>query len=173
MTAERPTIERLPDEHPARFQARVEYIVAGPERSLESVSQKLGKSRVLLERWSSADGWVDHARRWDSLIVNLRTQAEVDAYRAELEDHRRRYGDMGKALYQVAAKLLKQLDGIAGQAPKTIEGKDGKWYKIPGIEITPATLTVASRAVTIAADLEAHALRLADILPKLDHDVQD
>jgi hypothetical protein len=154
--SDRPTIERLPDEHPARFQARVEYIVAGPDRSLELVGQKLGKSRVLLERWSSADGWVDHARRWDNLIVNLRTQAEVDAYRRDLEDHRKRYGDAGKALYQVAAKMLKKLDA-----------------SVPTMEATPQTLAIASRAMTIAADLEAHALRLGDILPKLDHDVQD
>lgn len=169
-TTERPTIPRLPDEHPARYQARTEYIVAGPDRSLESVARKLGKSRVLMERWSSEDGWVDHARQWDDLIVNLRTQAEVDAYRRDLEDHRKRYGDMGKALYQVAAKLLKQLDKAVEQRPRQIKGADGRTYDIPGIEPTPQTLAIASRAVTIAADLEAHALRLGDILPKLDHD---
>ena len=154
-TAERPTIERLPDERPERYAARVEYIVAGPDRSLESVSQKLGKSRVLLERWSSADGWVNHARQWDQLIVNLRTQAEVDAYRRDVEDHRKRYGDAGKSLWQVSARLLQELNAIINQPPKTIKGADGKTYKIPGIELTPATLAIASRAMTIAAAMAA------------------
>ena len=49
------TIElpRLPDESARAYAARVEYVTMGPQRSLETVRQKLGKSRELMERWSS------------------------------------------------------------------------------------------------------------------------
>lgn len=167
------TIDRLPNERAERYEARVAYITAGPDRSLAHTGQKLGKSVALMERWSAADDWTTHAARYDETVFTLAAQEAAEQYRADLEDHRRRYGDAGKALYQVAAQLLKQLSQIAGQQPRTVEGKDGRTYKIPGIELTPATLTVASRAMTIAADLEAHALRIGDILPKLDHDVLD
>jgi hypothetical protein len=174
-TTERPTIPRLPNERPERYQARVEYIVAGPDRSLEAVSQKLAKSVPLIKRWSSADDWTDHARKWDELMVHLRTeaqtQAEIDAYRRDLEDHRKRYGDAGKNLYKVAMGLM---NAIALQLQgQTIEGKDGKKYTLPAMKIDQGAITILARAMTIAADLEAHALRLGEILPKLDHDVLD
>lgn len=172
-TAERPTIERLPDEHPARFQARVEYIVAGPDRSLERVRQKIGMRSVRrLEMWSSEDGWGEQARRWDELIVNLRTQAEVDAYRRDLEAHRKKAMDAGRSLFTVAGRLLQQIDTALAN-PRRIEGKDGKMYTLHGIDLNSSSLAVAARGLTAALDLEAHALRLGDILPKLDHEVLD
>lgn len=171
------TIERLPEESARAFRARTEYVTAGPDRSLEKTRQRLGKSAAgytrTLEEWSSRFDWAATARAWDDQQVAFATQEAANQYRADLEDHRKRYGDAGKALYQVAAQLLTQLSKIAGQPPGIIEGKDGKFYKVPGIELTPATLTVASRAMTIAADLEAHALRIGDLLPKLDHDILD
>jgi hypothetical protein len=36
------------------------------------------------------------------------------------------------------------------------------------MEMTPGALTIAARALATAADLEAHALRIADLMPKLD-----
>lgn len=170
------TIERLPDETPKAYQARVEYVTAGPQRSLDKLRQNYGRTAAYtrqLEQWSSRYDWVECARKFDEQIAFLTTQEAADAYRRDLEDHRKRYGDAGKALYQVAAQVLKQLSQVAGQQPQVIEGKDGKFYKVSGLELTPATLTTAARAMTIAADLEAHALRLGEILPKLDHDVLD
>lgn len=167
------TIERLPEESNRAYAARVEYVTAGPQRSLDDVAQKWNKSRSLLARWSTQYDWAATARAWDDQQAAMAMQEASEAYRRDLEDHRKRYGDAGKALYQVAAQLLTQLSKIAGQPPKVIEGKDGKPYKIPGIDLTPTTLTVASRAMTIAADLEAHALRIGDLLPKLDHDILD
>lgn len=162
------TIERLPEESARAFQARVEYVTAGPDRSTAKVGQKLGKTKDLMDRWSARFDWSATARAWDDQQAAAALQEAAAAYRRDLEDHRKRYGDAGKSLWQVAARLLQELNTIIATPPRTIEGKDGRIYKIPGIELTPATLTIASRAMTIAADLEAHALRLGDILPKLD-----
>ncbi len=169
-------VPRLEQESARAHAMKVAYVTMGPERSLEKIRQKYSKNASYLRQlaeWSTQYDWAATARAWDDQQAALALADASAQYRADLEDHRKRYGDAGKALYQVAAQLLKQLSQLAGQQPRVIEGKDGKMYKIPGIELTPATLTVASRAMTIAADLEAHALRIGDILPKLDHDVFD
>ena len=62
--------------------------------------------------------------------------------------------------------------GLLAQCARAIRGevvidKDGKAHTIPAMELTPASLRVAMQALTIAADLEAHALRLGELLPRL------
>ncbi len=163
------TIPRLEKESMPAYQARVRYIVLGEARSQEKVSKELGKSLDLIGRWSARDHWVEHAQRYDETLATLAAQAHAEEYQQELEDHRKRYQKAGKDLYTVAAALI----GVCAQAlrGKTIKGADGQTYTIPAMEITPNTLAIAARALTTAGDLEAHALRIADILPGLErHD---
>ena len=58
--------EKQPGESEKAFAAFAEYLNLGPERSLELVGRKLGKSKVQMERWSSRWQWGDrvdaHAR---------------------------------------------------------------------------------------------------------------
>lgn len=170
-------VPRLDEESARAHAAKIAYVTMGPDRSLEKTRQRLGKSAAgytrTLEEWSTRFDWQATARAWDDQQAAAALAHAADAYRRDLEDHRKRYGDAGKALYQVAGGILQQLGKALAQPPVTIEGKDGKLYKIPGIKVTPELLTTAARAMTIAADLEAHALRLGEILPKLDHDVLD
>jgi hypothetical protein len=142
-------IPRLPGERAERHEARVLYLTMGADRSLDAVRQKLGKSKELIERWSAADGWVEQARNYDSTLANLATRRAADSYLHDLEEHRERAGKAGKALYGVAVEML------------------GKLRAAP-VEYTPATLATIARALTVALDIEAHALRVADLLPKLD-----
>lgn len=60
------TIPRLPDESARAYAARVDYVTAGPGRSLEKLQQKIGKNTSYvrqLSEWSSRYGWVESARR--------------------------------------------------------------------------------------------------------------
>lgn len=168
-TPQAPTIEipRLPDEPPRAYDARVRYIVAGPGRSLEKTRQEIGKGSVrYLEAWSSRYGWVDAAARYDQTLATLVAHANAEQYRRDLEDHRERYQKAGKDLYAVSLALLQACArAIRGQK---IKGADGQEYLIPAMELTPASLSTAMRGLQAAGDLEAHALRLADLLPQLD-----
>lgn len=170
-------VPRLDEESARAHAAKIAYVTMGPDRSLEKTRQRLGKSAAgytrTLEEWSTRFDWAATARAWDDQQAAAALAHAADAYRRDLEDHRKRYGDAGKALYQVAGAVLQRLNKALAQPAQTIKGADGKIYELPGIKITPELLTTAARAMTIAADLEAHALRLADILPKLDHDVLD
>jgi hypothetical protein len=164
-------IPRLPDESSRAYEARVSYVTMGPARSIDAVTQKWNKSRSLFARWSEQYGWVDSARLYDEQQAFLTIQEAAATYRKDLEEHRTKTMKAGGDLFTVAQALLVQCGrAIRGQQ---IEGKDGKLYTIPAMELTPTTLATAARALTTALDLEAHALRIADLLPKLSTDESD
>lgn len=147
------TIPRHADESARAYAARVAYVTMGPQRSLDAVAQKSAKSLPLMKRWSVAHDWQATARAWDDQQAAAIAAEAAAAYRADLEEHRKRYQQSGKALHGVAVEMLTQLR----QSARTIE-------------YTPAALATISRALTVAADLEAHALRLGELLPKLSGD---
>lgn len=170
-----PTIEipRLPEETNRAYSARVEYLTLGAGRSFDRLLDRPQsatiapptKRRDTLVDWSVRYNWQEHARRYDETLASLAAQAHSEQYRKDLEEHRARYQKAGRDLHAVAQGLMGTLaQSIRG---RSIEGKDGKVYTIPAMEMTPNTLAIAARALTIAADLEAHALRIADILPSL------
>ena len=72
----------------------------------------------------------------------------ADAYRADLADYRKRYGDMGKALYGSAAKMLKKINTMLDSVDV----------------INPGSLLTVINAAKTAADLEALALRVEHLL---------
>jgi len=158
MTPDTTTIPRLADESARAFEARRIYVEMGPSRSLEAVAQKLDKSRTLMGRWSAQYHWSDCARAWDDQRAAEVSAAAAESYRRELEDHRERYGKAGKALHNLAVAYLNKL----GQRIKDLDSSDIKAGRLA------LDVRTAAAALQIAGDLEAHALRVADLLPKLD-----
>ncbi len=147
------TIPRLPDESARAYAARVEYVTAGPGRSLEKVrGQSGGKAGVpmrlaTLEEWSSRYGWVESARQYDDQVAYLTIQEAAEQYRADLADYRKRYSDLGKGLYAAAAVLTRR---VATEART--------------MGLGPGALALAANAAKTAADLEALALRVEHLL---------
>lgn len=175
-TATTITIPRLPDESSRAYDARVAYVTMGPQRSIDKLAagQKRGNGASRnrqLQEWSAQYGWVESARQYDEQVAFLSIQDAATQYRADLEEHRQRYQKAGRDLFTVASGLLAQCArAVRGEV---IEDKHGNRHTIPAMELSPATVATAMRALTTAADLEAHALRLAEILPKLSDDVHD
>jgi hypothetical protein len=147
---DKPTIElpRLPEESARAYAARVEYVTMGPQRSQEAVSQRLGKSRQLMYRWATRHDWAGSARQYDEQVSYLSVQEAADKYLIELSDYRKRYGEMGKALYGSAAKMLKKIN-------KMLDSVEA---------ISPGSLLTVINAAKTAADLEALALRVEHLL---------
>lgn len=58
--------ERRPDESDPAFQAFTVYRDLGHQRSLAKVGRELGKSKTLMDRWSSAHNWVRRCAEWDA-----------------------------------------------------------------------------------------------------------
>lgn len=147
---------QLPTESPQAYQAACEYFSMGVERSQEDVARKLSKSRQLMGRWSAQHDWVERAAEYDQAMQDEAAQERTKRYLADLEDHRTRYQQAGRALYQVAGKLLKRMD-----------------REVDNLDLTPAALGILLRAFTTAGDMEAHALNLDELMPKLTGDGDD
>jgi hypothetical protein len=173
MTTDRAIIAlpRLDGESAKAHAAKVRYVTMGEGRSLEKVRvQSEGiagatKRLATLEDWSSRYDWQAAARQYDETIQFLTLQEAAQEYRADLKAHRDKARKAGSDLYAVAQALLIQC-GRAVQGQR-IEGKDGKTYTIPAMELTPSTLSTVVKALQTALDLEAQALRIDDLLPRL------
>lgn len=175
MAVQTPTIEipRHPEESARAYQARVEYVTMGTGRSLDKLIARVRSGdisgiptrRNTLADWSTKYGWGDSARQYDDTLQSVRVQTASEQYLKDLEEHRTRYQKAGQDLFGIAVGLLAQC-GRAIRGERII-GKDGKEYFIPQMELTPTTLATATRSLVIAADLEAHALRLSELLPQL------
>lgn len=163
-------IPRLDGETSRQYAARVEYLAMGPGRSLvklaEVLRQKRGKTAVRsLEEWSSAHRWREHAAAYDRMLADLAAQAHARQYQHELEKHRDRARKVSGELYDIARALLMQCGrAVRGQV---IKGADGNEYTIPAMDLTPATMNTAMRGLLAALDLEAHALGVDELLPRI------
>lgn len=158
-TIELPRLER---EHPARYEARTLYVTMGPNRSLDAVSRKLSKSLPLMKRWSTEDNWTEHAEHYDNQISYMTVQDAAQQHQEDLRAFRIKYGKAGDDLHKVSMSMLalfaRHLQG------KTIEDKHGNKHIIPAVEMNASTLGQIKAALQTAADLEALALRVGDLL---------
>ena len=71
--------KRLKDESAKAYAAFKLYAEMGAQRSHAAVGQKLGKSKELLERWSSKFEWVKRAAQWDNEQAKLEENATEKA----------------------------------------------------------------------------------------------
>ncbi len=159
------TLPRLPDESARAYAARVEYVTMGAGRSLDKLRQSYGKTTAYtrqLEVWSAQYGWQDSARAYDDQVAYLTVQDAATQYQDDLRAFRIKYGKAGDDLHKVSTAMLSLFArNLQGQK---IEGKDGKTYIIPAVEMNANTLGQIKSALQAAADLEALALRVEGLL---------
>lgn len=160
---------QLAGESAKAYEAARVYFRMDANRSTAKVGQELGKTKDLMDRWSSQHDWVERSREYDQALAQEAAAAHTQKYLADLEAHRTRASEAGKALYSVAGKLLQQLNAALAN-PKRIKGEDGKVYVLHNIELNAATFATAARAMQTSLDLEAHALGIDKLLPSLDTD---
>ena len=122
----------------------MERLLARPQSATNAPPTKRLET---LKEWSVRFGWVESARQYDEQVSYVAVQEAAEQYRADLADYRKRYGEMGKALLGVSAKLLTKLN-------RTVET----------LALEPSTLNLITNAAKTAADLEALALRIEHLL---------
>ncbi len=118
--------ERQEGESAQAFQAFAKYRDMGAERSLAKVAQELGKSKPLMERWSSRWHWGIRADAWDDEL-DRRSCRELQKGIAEM---RKNHVGIAKAM------LVKALQAL---------------QRIPADELTPQDI---AKMVDVAAKLE-------------------
>ena len=113
--------ERQDGETPKQFQAFVIYRDLGEERTLLKVSKELGKSKTLMDRWSSANSWVERAAAWDREQDRLARQEQIK----DIKKMRKRHADTAKSMMALAVKgISKMIDPITKELREDLKPND-------------------------------------------------
>jgi hypothetical protein len=113
--------DRQIGEGPEAFEAFEAYLDAGPTRSIRPASAKLGKSRILLGRWSVTWCWDKRAKRYDSEQDRVRREQ----HRAKLD---KMYDTQARIANAMASKLV---DRIRTLNVEEITAKEiAVWFKV-------------------------------------------
>lgn len=104
--------EQQDDETAVAFHAFTVYRdTPADERSLRVVGQKLGKSTVLMERWSSLNRWVRRAEAWDGECDRARRKKNLRAIESMNERRATQAQSAGSALMAPIITLLQHMQG--------------------------------------------------------------
>ena len=126
--------DRRKGESAQAYDAFATYRDMGSTRSLAKVGQKLGKSKTLMDRWSSRWEWVWRCEQYDTAMEQQRLRARA----TELQQAKDRQAHMAAVMLQKALEKLQALH------PEDIP---------PGVMV---------QMVKVASDLERHALGEVD-----------
>lgn len=85
------------------YQAFSLYLLQEDERSTAKVAQELGKSKALIQRWSSQWNWVERAAQYDAEQLRRRRVEQEK----EIAAMRRRHANLATNMLATAAKALK------------------------------------------------------------------
>ena len=97
--------ERQNGESAQAFAAFSAYLEMGPERSIRAVSQELGKSKTLIDRWSRTHNWVERCRAWDNHIQHEAKKAAI----TEVRNMTKRHVTMAQQIQNAAMLALKEM----------------------------------------------------------------
>lgn len=143
----KPAWEQRPNESSKAFEAALIYFQMGPARSLERVGQQLGKSKTLMERWSSRYKWKLRAKAWDAHQVEL----EAAAMEAKAQETAERWADREEQVrekrFRLAEKMLDKADKMLNfPLQQEVVQEDGRTVIIKPIRWT--AFSIARLAVS-------------------------
>ena len=172
--------ERRLRESAKAYAAFVVYRDLGAERSTAAVARSLGRSKTLIDRWSSRHGWVARARARDDEIDRQTTAAKLREA-VEMED---RHGRAAVALQARALQALKDIQGdkvsprdltymmdIAVKIERLSRGQPSERVELVGQLVTP--LIQALIAVFVECnDIDDREARAATFAERADEVTQ-
>lgn len=97
--------ERQKGESAQAFEAFFLYLEMGAGRSIRAVSQELGKSKTLIDRWSRTHNWVERCRAWDNHIQHEAKKAAI----TEVRNMTKRHVTMAQQIQNAAMLALKEM----------------------------------------------------------------
>lgn len=141
----------------------------GGARSLDAVSQELGKSTDLMARWSGRWGWVASAAAYDAHMAAIAQAAREAQAAADAAEWERRRGELRHQEWQASQKLMGRANEMLAwptervtKVEKEVKRPDGKL--IQEITITepvgwragdiPEYVETASKIARLAAEME-------------------
>jgi hypothetical protein len=144
--------DRQPRESLKAFPAIRAYLDLGAQRSLATVANKLGKSKVLMERWSRRYDWSGRVLAYHEYLTTLERQAiEARAVSKSVE--------WEKMTEAVRREAWKKSDDLLAMADEFIE----RWRessRVPGFESVVRGVELAIRLKQLATALPTDTLRV-------------
>lgn len=124
--------ERQPAETAKAFEAFRAYLEMGPARSTAKVARQLGKSKTLIDRWSSRWSWPDRVRRFESSETTEKDGAHLQA----LADRSKRQAQIAQLHGEATALVARAVVQKVADNPQALNGLDLE--KLLALEATMA-----------------------------------
>jgi hypothetical protein len=99
--------EQQPKESHKAFAAFSLYLSLGPQRSLEEVGRKLGKSKVLMERWSSKFDWLARVQSHAAHMAVVEREATEALARASAAEWGKRQQEVRQEEWELHAECIR------------------------------------------------------------------
>ena len=145
--------DRMEGESGKAYQARITYLLLGPQRSIAKAAQTIRDREPsntdirLFGEWSAKFKWTEQAEDYDSAVAYLAACQELDTYLTDVKAYYAQHRAVGRELHDTALIMLGELKNRAAN-----------------LRYTPQTLLTIARSLEVAADLEGLALRLDEAI---------
>jgi hypothetical protein len=110
--------EQQPKETAPAFEAFRTYLEAGPGRSTAKVARALGKSKTLIDRWSSRNGWQARVREFEATA----TRVVDDAHLTEIARRARRQAEIAQLHGEATALVARAVVQKIAADPNVLNG---------------------------------------------------
>ncbi len=138
--------EQLPREGNKAYAAFRVYLEMGPQRSLSLTAGKLGKSKVLMERWSRRYDWPGRVAAHGAYIAQIEREVIEGLARERAIEWMKVHEDQRIQEWNARTRALKLAEKIIGRWEKN-EGKSGT------LEGIARLLELASKLGRLAAGM--------------------
>ena len=139
--------EQLPKESAKAFAAFRAYLDMGPERSLASVGAKLGKSKVMMEKWSRKYDWSGRVAAHAGYLAQLERETIESLAREKAIEWHKVHEEQKIAEWNARCRLVKLAEKIIARW----EGNEKKCGTLEGIA---RMLELASKLGRLASGME-------------------
>ncbi|HOX59704.1 MAG TPA: hypothetical protein P5205_09440 [Candidatus Paceibacterota bacterium] len=141
--------ERQPRESAKAFAAFQEYLAMGPERSLAAVGAKLGKSKVMMEKWSGKFDWPARVAAHGAHLALVEREAAEAVARAKGVDWAERYLELRESEW----RARKELVDLAWEVIRRWRSKGERCGSLEGLaRLLDLMSTLGRRACEVATE---------------------
>ena len=141
--------EQQPRESNKAFAAFKAYLELGPERSLSAVGAKLGKSKVMMEKWSRKYEWTARVAAHGAHLGLIEREAAEAVVRAKGADWAARYAELRESEWRARKELVE----LAWEVIRRWRSKAERCGSLEGVaRLLDLMSTLGRRACEVATD---------------------
>ncbi len=141
--------EQQPKESAKAFAAFSLYRDMGPERSLAAVAVKLGKSKVMMEKWSSKFDWPARVAAHGAHLAIVEREAAEAVVREKGVDWARRYNELRESEWKARCELV----DLAWEVIRRWRAKEERCGSLEGLaRLLDLMSTLGRRACEVATE---------------------